>query len=86
MRKEIQQLEDYKRELEESLKFVHHAHVPTDWIEHRKNELEYQILKVNDAIEDLKKTDRMYTAMGVIIYALFAVCGAFLLWAYLTSE
>lgn len=86
MKKTIDELEDYKQELEESLKFVHHAHVPTDWIEHRKHELEYQILRVNDAIEDLKKTDRMYTAMGIIIYTLFAACGAFLLWAYLISE
>jgi prefoldin subunit 5 len=86
MKKTIDELEDYKQELEESLKMVHDSHVPSDWIEHRKNELMYEIQQLENAIEDLRKTNKMYVTMSIIMYLVLGACGAFLLWAYLTSE
>jgi hypothetical protein len=86
MKKTIDELEDYKQELEESLKMVHDSHVSSDWIEHRKNELMYQIQQIEDAIEHLRKTNRVYTTILIIMYLVLGACGVFSLWAYLTSE
>ena len=68
MKKTIDELEDYKQELEESLKMVHDSHVSSDWIDHRKNELMYQIQQIEDAIEHLRKTNRVYTTILIIMY------------------